>query len=33
MEAKSRATLVFVNDGGDWKISHEHISTFKPLAP
>ena len=25
-----RMTLVFANDGGDWKIAHEHLSTFAP---
>jgi ketosteroid isomerase-like protein len=30
MAAKSRATLVFVEDAGKWKITHEHFSSFKP---
>jgi ketosteroid isomerase-like protein len=28
--AKSRATIVFVKIGEDWKITHEHFSTFVP---
>jgi ketosteroid isomerase-like protein len=27
--AKARSTLVFVKDGGAWKIAHEHFSPFK----
>lgn len=27
---KDRATLVFVRDGGEWKIAHEHLSTINP---
>jgi ketosteroid isomerase-like protein len=26
---KERSTLVFVNDGGAWKIAHEHLSPIK----
>jgi len=26
---KARSTLVFVNDGGSWKIAHEHFSPLK----
>ena len=26
---RARSTLVFVNDGGHWKIAHEHFSPFK----
>jgi ketosteroid isomerase-like protein len=28
--SRIRTTVVFVNDGGDWKIAHEHLSTFAP---
>ena len=27
---KERSTLVFVKDGGDWKITHEHLSRIGP---
>ena len=27
-DSRTRATAVFVNDGGDWKIAHEHLSTL-----
>ena len=27
-KGKARGTLVFVNDGNDWKITHEHFSPF-----
>jgi ketosteroid isomerase-like protein len=27
--ARARSTLVFVADGVDWKIAHEHLSPFK----
>lgn len=27
-----RMTLVFANDGGDWKIAHEHLSTVSSGA-
>lgn len=27
--ARARSTLVFVADGPDWKVAHEHLSTFK----
>lgn len=27
---KERTTLVFVNEGGDWKIAHEHLSPIQP---
>lgn len=27
--AKARSTLVFVKDGNNWKITHEHFSPFK----
>jgi hypothetical protein len=30
LAAKARSTLVFVKDGEDWKITHEHFSSFKP---
>jgi hypothetical protein len=26
---RARTTLVLVDDGGDWKIAHEHFSPFK----
>jgi ketosteroid isomerase-like protein len=26
---KARSTLVFVREGGDWKIAHEHFSALK----
>jgi ketosteroid isomerase-like protein len=26
---RARTTLVFVDDRGDWKIAHEHLSPFK----
>jgi len=26
---RARSTLVFVADGADWKIAHEHLSPFK----
>lgn len=29
IERQERATLVFVNDQGAWKIAHEHFSPFK----
>jgi len=28
--AKERATMVFVKEGGNWKIVHEHLSAIKP---
>lgn len=28
--AKERATMVFVKEGGAWKIAHEHLSLIKP---
>lgn len=31
-EVRSRATLVFVDDGGDWKIAYEHFSVFPSAA-
>ena len=30
--ARSRGTLVFVSDGGEWKIVHEHFSAFPSAA-
>jgi ketosteroid isomerase-like protein len=27
--AKARSTMVFVKDGDNWKITHEHFSSFK----
>jgi len=30
LSAKARGTLVFVKDGENWKITHEHFSAFKP---
>jgi len=30
IRSKERATLVFVNKNGDWKIVHEHLSTITP---
>ena len=30
--ARSRATLVFVDDRGEWKIVHEHFSAFPDAA-
>lgn len=27
---RARATLVLVLDGSEWKIAHEHVSSFKP---
>lgn len=27
--ARARSTIVFVKDGGTWKIAHEHFSPFK----
>lgn len=29
IQKQALATLVFINDGGDWKIAHEHFSTPK----
>jgi ketosteroid isomerase-like protein len=29
-QARERATLVFVKEGGAWKIAHEHLSSIKP---
>jgi ketosteroid isomerase-like protein len=29
LSAKARGTLVFVKDGVNWKITHEHFSAFK----
>jgi ketosteroid isomerase-like protein len=28
--ARERTTMVFVKDGGTWKIAHEHLSSIKP---
>lgn len=28
ISARARSTLVFVTDGGAWKIAHEHLSPF-----
>lgn len=28
--AKARSTMVFVKDGSEWLITHEHFSGFKP---
>lgn len=30
MHAKERSTMVFVKEGGEWKIAHEHLSPIKP---
>ena len=30
LDLRARTTLVFVADGPDWKIAHEHVSSFKP---
>ena len=30
--SRSRATLVFVDDGGEWKMVHEHFSAFPGVA-
>jgi ketosteroid isomerase-like protein len=30
LDVRARTTLVFVADGPDWKIAHEHVSSFKP---
>jgi ketosteroid isomerase-like protein len=30
LAGSDRATLVFVRSGGEWKITHEHLSEFKP---
>jgi ketosteroid isomerase-like protein len=30
MHAKERATMIFVKEGGAWKIAHEHLSPMKP---
>jgi len=30
--ARSRATLVVVDDGGEWKMVHEHFSAFPGAA-
>ena len=30
VQRKERSTLVFVREGGDWKIAHEHLSPIKP---
>jgi ketosteroid isomerase-like protein len=30
--ARSRATLVFVDDGSEWKLVHEHFSAFPGAA-
>lgn len=29
VDAKARGTMVFVKDGSEWKITHEHFSPFK----
>lgn len=29
MVLRARTTLVFVDEGGSWKIAHEHLSPFK----
>ena len=29
-QARERATLVFVKEGGVWKVAHEHLSAIKP---
>lgn len=29
MALRARTTMVFVDDGGSWKIAHEHLSPFK----
>jgi ketosteroid isomerase-like protein len=30
IEKETRSTMVFVKEGGAWKIAHEHLSAFKP---
>ena len=30
IDRKERTSLIFVRDGGDWKITHEHLSPIKP---
>jgi ketosteroid isomerase-like protein len=30
MHAKERSTMIFVKEGGTWKIAHEHLSSIKP---
>jgi ketosteroid isomerase-like protein len=30
ISARARTTLVLVADGPEWKIAHEHLSSFKP---
>jgi ketosteroid isomerase-like protein len=30
VHAKERTTMVFVKDGGAWRIAHEHLSAIKP---
>jgi ketosteroid isomerase-like protein len=30
IDKQDRATLVFVKEGAEWKITHEHLSPYKP---
>jgi ketosteroid isomerase-like protein len=30
VEKQDRATLVFIKQGSEWKITHEHLSPYKP---
>lgn len=30
VQTRARSTFVFVRDHGEWKIAHEHFSSFKP---
>lgn len=30
LDLRARSTLVFVADGSEWRIAHEHLSAFKP---
>jgi ketosteroid isomerase-like protein len=30
ISARARSTLVLVSDGSEWRIAHEHLSSFKP---
>jgi ketosteroid isomerase-like protein len=33
IEKQARSTLVFVNDRGQWRIAHEHLSAVNPVTP
>ena len=30
---RDRSTLVFVKEGGEWRIAHEHLSPITPVGP